>query len=130
MGTPPAIENCLACYSGSRRGQNHPLRHLLWEPEQFEPKPEERRVKAGFPLREVSLLSAVNKPLKHFSLLNLEGIRKVVKEDLSKIGADLEEDLVKVPGNSSEKSTEDTTDNSFHEWLRLQRRHRDQGPGK
>ncbi|MGN7738437.1 hypothetical protein ACTJKT_00365 [Pseudomonas sp. 22526] len=97
-----------------------PLRHLLWEPEQFEPKPEERRVKAGFPLREVSLLSAVNKPLKHFSLLNLEGIRKVVKEDLSKIGADLEEDLVKVPGNSSEKSTEDTTDNSFHEWLRLQ----------
>ncbi|AMS17914.1 hypothetical protein A3218_27825 [Pseudomonas chlororaphis] len=97
-----------------------PLRHLLWEPEQFEPKPEERRVKAGFPLREVSLLSAVNKPLKHFSLLNLEGIKKVVKEDLSKIGADLEEDLVKVPGNSSEKSTKDTTDNSFHEWLRLQ----------
>ncbi|WP_438301813.1 hypothetical protein [Pseudomonas sp. NMS19W] len=72
-----------------------PLRHLLWEPEQFQPKPEERLVKAGFPLREVALFNSPNSPVKHLSLLNLEGIAKVLKKDVSEIGAAASKDLKK-----------------------------------
>lgn len=97
-----------------------PLRHLLWEPEQFQPKPEERLVKAGFPLREVALLNSPNSPVKHLSLLNLEGITKVLKKDASEIGAKASKDLQKLPGNSTGKATSDTDDNPFHEWLRLE----------
>lgn len=95
-----------------------PLRHLLWEPEQFQPKPEERLVKAGFPLREVALFNSPNSPVKHLSLLNLEGITKVLKKDASEIGATASKDLQKLPGNSNGKATSDTDDNPFHEWLR------------
>lgn len=97
-----------------------PLRHLLWEPEQFQPKPEERLVKAGFPLREVALFNSPNSPVKHLSLLNLEGITKVLKKDASEIGAKASKDLQKLPGNSTGKATSDTDDNPFHEWLRLE----------
>lgn len=97
-----------------------PLRHLLWEPEQFQPKPEERLVKAGFPLREVALFNSPNSPVKHLSLLNLEGITKVLKKDASEIGATASKDLRKLPGNSNGKAASDTDDNPFHEWLRLQ----------
>lgn len=97
-----------------------PLRHLLWEPEQFQPKPEERLVKAGFPLREVALFNSPNSPVKHLSLLNLEGITKVLKKDASEIGAAASKDLQKLPGNSNGKAESDSDDNPFHEWLREQ----------
>jgi hypothetical protein len=95
-----------------------PLRHLLWEPEQFQPKPEERLVKAGFPLREVALFNSPNSPVKHLSMLNLEGITKVLKKDASEIGASMAKDAQKLPGNSSGQAATDTDDNPFHEWLR------------
>lgn len=97
-----------------------PLRHLLWEPEQFQPKPEERLVKAGFPLREVALFNSPNSPVKHLSLLNLEGIGKVLGDAWKKVGAKAAGDLLKAPGNSNGKAGEDSEDNPFHEWLRLQ----------
>jgi hypothetical protein len=97
-----------------------PLRHLLWEPEQFQPKPEERLVKAGFPLREVALFNSPNTALKHLSLLNLEGIEKSLKKDWSEVGASAKKGLSKTPGDSSAKAGSDTEDNPFHEWLRLQ----------
>ncbi len=97
-----------------------PLRHLLWEPEQFQPKPEERLVKAGFPLREVALFNSPNSPVKHLSLLNLEGIEKALKKDVSALGATASKDLQKLPGNSNGKAQTDTDDNPFHEWLRLE----------
>lgn len=50
-------------------------RHLLWEPEQFEPQPIDRLVKDGFPLREVSTLSASGTPLRWLSLLNIRGAK-------------------------------------------------------
>ncbi|MFD2883632.1 hypothetical protein ACFS4T_16390 [Pseudomonas lini] len=62
-------------------------RHLLWEPEQFEPQPVDRLVKDGFPLREVSTLAASGTPLKWFSLLNLKGAPKLLEEDLKKRSA-------------------------------------------
>lgn len=97
-----------------------PLRHLLWEPEQFQPKPEERLVKAGFPLREVALFNSPNSALKHLSLLNLEGIEKSLKKDWSEVGASAKKGLSKTPGDSTAKAGTDTEDNPFHEWLRLQ----------
>ncbi len=40
-----------------------PGRYLIWEPEEFQPKPIDRMVKPGFPLREVSLSDAKGTPL-------------------------------------------------------------------
>ncbi|WP_165673444.1 LysM peptidoglycan-binding domain-containing protein [Metapseudomonas otitidis] len=52
-----------------------PSRHLLWEPEQFAPRPVERLVRPDFPLREVSLPDTPGLPLRHFSL---EVLRKLL----------------------------------------------------
>lgn len=54
---------------------SQPSRHLLWEPEQFAPRPVERLVRPDFPLREVSLPDTPGLPLRHFSL---EVLRKLL----------------------------------------------------
>lgn len=47
-----------------------PYRLLLWDPKVYTPKPVDSLVKASIPLREVSMASS-NKPLSHFSLMDL-----------------------------------------------------------
>lgn len=52
-----------------------PRRHLLWNPEQFKPRPVERLVKSDFPLHEVSWPDSP-KPLGHTSMMVLNGLTK------------------------------------------------------
>lgn len=52
-----------------------PRRHLLWNPEQFQPRPIERLVKSDFPLHEVSWPDSP-KPLGHTSMMVLNGLAK------------------------------------------------------
>lgn len=85
---------------------SQPRRHLLWEPEQFQPKPVERLVKTGFPLREVSLPDTPGQPLRHLSLTVLQGLL----EPAVKKGA-------RYAGNSDGKAADDHADSDFHDWL-------------
>jgi len=57
-------------------------RHLLWEPEHFQPQPAERLVRAGFPLSEMSLPDNPESPVRALSLFNLEGIAEQLKKDI------------------------------------------------
>jgi len=57
-----------------------PGRHLIWEPEEFQPKPVDRMVKPGFPLREVSLSDAKGTPLGWFSMTNLKDFKKLLRK--------------------------------------------------
>ncbi|WXL24750.1 LysM domain-containing protein [Ectopseudomonas mendocina] len=82
-------------------------RHLLWEPEQFTPKPVERLVKTGFPLKEVSVPTTPNLPLQHFSMHVLKGMLKSVVKTSGPSFA----------GNSDGNSASDRQGNDFRDWL-------------
>lgn len=90
----------------------HPRRHLLWHPEEFQPKPVERLVKTNFPLREVSF-SDGKSLLSHFSLHN---INKALKEDAAKVVKDSLKNLrMKLPQNTGVVATSASSD--FSNWL-------------
>ncbi len=106
--------------------------HLLWEPEQFQPKPVERIVKTGFPLREASFVKRDGTTLGHFSLANLKNLdtRKLLntaefsaKGQASKLYADWKKDADKAgarlarTANSDGKASKDVTRNLFRQWL-------------
>lgn len=98
-------------------------RHLLWEPEQFEPQPIDRLVKDGFPLREVSTVGANGAPLKWFSLLNIKEVPKLVAEDLKKSADKLKESLKKVeniPKNGDGGAAKNSAQKTFAQWLESQ----------
>ncbi|MEW7855299.1 hypothetical protein AB2M95_05270 [Pseudomonas chlororaphis] len=92
-------------------------RHLLWEPEQFEPKPVDRLVKADFPLRELSMLDQPKKLLSYLSMLNLNNIGSTIKEDWIKLGAKAGSSLKKPPTNSDGKQNSDSALSVFGQWL-------------
>ncbi|MDB6142703.1 MAG: xlyA, partial [Pseudomonas sp.] len=63
-----------------------PRRHLLWNPEQFAPKPQQRLVRTDFPLREISVPTEVER-LRHLSLDQVlrdfnKRMQELLKEDL------------------------------------------------
>lgn len=91
-------------------------RYLLWEPEQFQPKPEDRLVKNGFPLHEMSMLDDLKKPLTYLSMLTLPRLKKTLGEDWKKVGAKVK-DLTKRPANSDGKAAKDSELNLFGQWL-------------
>lgn len=91
-------------------------RHLLWEPEQFQARPEERLIKNGFPLAEMSMADSLKKPLTYLSMYSLPRLKQTVKDDWKKVGAKVK-DLGKRPGNSDGKSTTDTELSLFGQWL-------------
>ncbi|MGY4664096.1 murein DD-endopeptidase MepM/ murein hydrolase activator NlpD [Pseudomonas chlororaphis] len=98
-----------------------PSLHLLWEPEQFQPQPVDRLVKAGFPLREVSRVDAKGNPLSWFSLLDLDGMGKIIKNDLQKAGKKV---LNSVPKNGSGRAAKDSAQKVFGQWLESQGAHK------
>ncbi|SQF99796.1 peptidoglycan-binding LysM [Paucimonas lemoignei] len=68
-----------------------PALHLLWEPETFTPKPEQRLVRSNFPLREISVPTERER-LSHLSFKDLRNslgrqAQKTLQEDLAKIAA-------------------------------------------
>ncbi|MCF5071589.1 hypothetical protein GIW70_25830 [Pseudomonas syringae] len=91
-------------------------RHLLWEPEQFQARPEERLVKNGFPLAEMSMADSLKKPLTYLSMYSLPRIQQTVKGDVKKLGAKVK-DLAKRPGNSDGKASSDTELSLLGQWL-------------
>jgi hypothetical protein len=53
--------------TGNFVNRSRPRRHLLWNPEQFAPQPQQRLVRTDFPLREISVPTEVER-LRHLSL--------------------------------------------------------------
>ena len=92
-------------------------RHLLWEPEQFQARPEERLIKNGSPLAEMSMADSLNKPLTYLSMYSLPRLKQTVKDDWKKVGAKVK-DLAKRPGNSDGKAATDTELSLFGQWLK------------
>jgi len=92
-------------------------RHLLWEPEQFQARPEERLIKNGFPLAEMSMADSLNKPLTYLSMYSLPRLKQTVKDDWKKVGAKVK-DLAKRPGNSDGKAATDSELSLFGQWLK------------
>ncbi len=95
-------------------------RHLLWEPEQFQPQPVNRLVKEGFPLREVSTLAASGTPLKWFSLLSLKGAPTLLEEDLKKAGKSASKVLEGIPKNGDGGAVKNSAQKVFAQWLQSQ----------
>jgi murein DD-endopeptidase MepM/ murein hydrolase activator NlpD len=90
----------------------HPRRHLLWHPEEFQPKPVQRLVKTNFPLREVSV-SDGKSLLSHFSLNN---INQALREDAAKIAKDSAKNLrKKLPQKSGAAAA--SASSAFRNWL-------------
>ena len=94
-----------------------PTRHLLWKPEEFQPRPLERLVRSDFPLREFSLAKTQQR-LNHLSVGELF---RLLGEDAAQI---IKEDLRALPGKVKETSegegrSLDAAD-SFGYWLQQQ----------
>ena len=94
-----------------------PTRHLLWKPEEFQPRPLERLVRTDFPLREFSLAKAKQR-LNHLSVRELF---KLLGEDAATI---LKEDVRALPGkmlkaSEGEGRSLDAQD-EFAYWLQQQ----------
>ncbi|MCU7251298.1 LysM peptidoglycan-binding domain-containing protein [Pseudomonas koreensis] len=97
-----------------------PGRHLIWDPEEFEPKPVDRMVKPGFPLREVSLSDAKGTPLGWLSMTNLKDYKKIIKEDGNKALLAPKKMGESVPTNATEDSDKNSETSSFRQWLLAQ----------
>lgn len=94
-----------------------PTRHLLWKPEEFQPRPLERLVRSDFPLREFSLA----KTQQRLSHLSVGELFRLLGEDAAQI---IKEDLRALPGKVKEASegegrSLDATD-TFGYWLQQQ----------
>ncbi|AZC57243.1 MULTISPECIES: LysM peptidoglycan-binding domain-containing protein [Pseudomonas] len=101
-----------------------PSLHLLWEPEQFQPQPVDRLVKAGFPLREVSRVDAKGNPLSWFSLLDLDGAPKILMEELKNAGKKAKKFLNGIPKNGDGGAAKDSAQKVFTQWLESQGAHK------
>ncbi|MBR7197915.1 LysM domain-containing protein [Pseudomonas sp. 14A] len=94
-----------------------PRRYLIWEPEEFQPKPIDRMVKPGFPLREVSLSDAKGTPLGWFSMANLKDAKKIIEEDLKKAAGSIKKVKESLPTDATEGSDKNSEISSFRQWL-------------
>ena len=97
-----------------------PARYLVWEPEQFQPKPVDRMVKPGFPLREVSLSDSKGTPLGWFSMMNLKDAKKIMKEDSKKALGSVTKVGESLPTDATEGSDKNSATTSFRQWLLAQ----------
>ncbi|CAI8904735.1 LysM peptidoglycan-binding domain-containing protein [Pseudomonas serboccidentalis] len=97
-----------------------PRLHLIWEPEEFQPKPVDRMVKPGFPLREVSLSDAKGTPLSWFSMTNLKDAKKIMKEDSKSAANSIKKVVKSLPADATEGSDKNGENSSFREWLLAQ----------
>ncbi|MEE3506241.1 MULTISPECIES: LysM peptidoglycan-binding domain-containing protein [unclassified Pseudomonas] len=98
--------------------RSKPLRHLLWNPETFAPKPQQRLVRTNFPLREISVPTERTR-LRHLSLTDVlnhlnQSTRDLLKDDLNKALAQAKDPTVRVTaGNTS------ADPDLFTSWLRM-----------
>ena len=94
-----------------------PTRHLLWQPEEFQPRPLERLVRTDFPLREFSLA----KTQQRLSHLSVREMFKLLGEDVGQI---LKEDSRALPGKVLEAGEGEgrslDADDQFAYWLKRQ----------
>lgn len=91
-------------------------RHLLWEPGSFQPRPAERLVRAGFPLREMSLPDNPESPVRALSLFNLEGMAEQLRKDLKAKSIEaIVEGIQRIPTDISGKLS--STKSLFEVWL-------------
>ncbi len=94
-----------------------PTRHLLWQPETFQPRPLERLVRTDFPLREFSLAQTQQR-LNHLSVRELF---KLLGEDAAQI---IKEDVRALPGKVLEADEGEgrslDADDEFAYWLKRQ----------
>ena len=90
-------------------------RHLLWDPEQFTPRPVERLVRGDFPLREASLPGAGNKVVEALSLFDLSNIGQHLKANAKEVVDDLGKAIRRIPVN--DKGNFSTTTSLFQQWL-------------
>ncbi|MBI6946913.1 MULTISPECIES: LysM peptidoglycan-binding domain-containing protein [Pseudomonas] len=114
------IKDDLQATAQSNVNATKPGRHLIWEPEEFQPKPVDRMVKPGFPLREVSLSDAKGTPLGWFSMTNLKDAKKILKEDGKSLGGSLKKVMKSPPTDATEDSDKNSETSSFREWLLAQ----------
>jgi len=94
-----------------------PRRHLLWNPEAFEPAPVERLMRTDFPLREVSLPGSGAGPLSYFSVLNLAQMGEQLKHGLSQGAVESAKLLRHAPASSDGGADIDTAASALHHWL-------------
>jgi len=92
-------------------------RHLLWDPEQFQPQPVDRLVNAGFPLREISRSDTKGTPLGWFSLMNLKDAPTIMKEDLDKAKGQPKKVLESLPKNGADGADKNSARGVFRQWL-------------
>lgn len=103
-------------------------RHLLWNPEEFQPKPVERLVKSGFPLREMCCLTRQGKPLEQFSLAHLKNIDlshlfniknsgNIVSGGIKDYAKKSKSIFTQKPGNADGNASKDTPLKIFEQWL-------------
>lgn len=92
-------------------------RHLIWDAEAFQPKPVDRMVKPGFPLREVSLSDAKGTPLGWFSMTNLKDAKKIMAADSKKAVSAIKKPFQSLPTDATEGSDKNSEINSFRQWL-------------
>ncbi|WP_158611325.1 MULTISPECIES: LysM peptidoglycan-binding domain-containing protein [Pseudomonas] len=86
-------------------------RHLLWNPEEFTPKPVDRLVKSNFPLREVSFADR-GSVLSHFSLTDM---RNAFKTDAAKLRSEAAANVRHSISGSNSVATGARSE--FEEWL-------------
>jgi len=111
------IKDDLQATAQSNVSTSKPGRFLVWEPEEFQPKPVDRMVKPGFPLREVSLSDAKGTPLSWFSMANLKDAKKILKEDSKKAAGSVKKVTQSLPADATEGSDKNSEINSFRQWL-------------
>lgn len=93
-------------------------RHLLWEPEQYQPRPTERMVRADFPLREVSNPGVRGKVVEALSLFSLSGISEQLKASYKEHVVDEMGKAVKrLPADARGPGRESKTSTLFKHWL-------------
>lgn len=91
-------------------------RHLLWDPEQFTPRPTDRLVRGDFPLRETSLLGAGNTVVQALSLFDLSNIGEHLKANGKAVVDEHGRAIRRIPVN--DKGNLSTTTSLFQQWLK------------
>ncbi|PAU85951.1 hypothetical protein CK507_17510 [Pseudomonas sp. WN033] len=114
-----ALRNSLKQQAEANVVNGTPKRHLLWNPEQFQPQPVDRLVRAGFPLSEMSLPEQIGSPVRAISLFNLEGISDHLKQSFSNNVVDaMGQEARRIPIDNGGSLSSDKT--LFELWLEAQ----------
>jgi hypothetical protein len=93
-------------------------RHLLWQPEQYQPRPAERMVRADFPLRELSAPGVKGKVVQALSLFSLSGISDQLSASYKEHVVEAMGKAVKrLPADAGGPGLESSTSTLFKQWL-------------